>query len=98
MKALQGTWEGALLDENRMAVYGWTEFSFTASTDRVSQLPIGFNYRANEFAVEQNWIRFERRVVTSGTAEPTFGFRSDTILPGIDYRFTLSRGLFSGQL
>src|SRR5262249_3431237 len=41
---------------------------------------------------------FERPVVTSGTTEPTFGFRSDTILPGSDYRFTVARGLFSGQL
>src|SRR5262249_22242689 len=37
-------------------------------------------------------------VVTSGTTEPTFGFRSDTILPGSDYRFTLARGVFDSQL
>src|SRR5262249_10364341 len=37
-------------------------------------------------------------VVTSGTTEPTFGFRSDTILPGSDYRFTLARGVFGSQL
>src|SRR5262249_3921836 len=40
----------------------------------------------------------ERTVVTSGTTEPTFGFRSDTILPGTDYRFTLARGIFNSQL
>jgi hypothetical protein len=98
MKELQGTWEGALLDENRMAVSGWTEVSFTASTDHSSNLPMGFNYLANQFAVQQNWLRFERAIVSSGTSEPTFGFRNDWILPGIDYRFTVSRGLFSGQL
>jgi hypothetical protein len=98
MKALQGTWEGALLDENRLAISGWTEMSFTGSTDRDSNLPMGFNYLANQFALQQNWLRVERTVVTSGTTEPTFGFRSDTILPGTDYRFTVSRGLFSGQL
>jgi hypothetical protein len=59
---------------------------------------MGFNWRANEPLLQQNWLRFERAVVTSGTTEPTFGFRSDTILPGGDYRFTLARGLFSGQL
>jgi hypothetical protein len=74
MKTLQGTWEGSLLDENRMAVYGWTDLSFTASSDRSSNLPIGFNYLANQFAVQQNWLRVERTVVTSGTTEPTFGF------------------------
>jgi hypothetical protein len=98
MKELQGTWPGALLDDNRLRLYGWTEMSFTASSDAHDQLPMGFNYLANQFLLQQNWLRFERPVVTSGTTEPTFGFRSDTILPGSDYRFTVSRGLFSGQL
>jgi hypothetical protein len=43
-------------------------------------------------------VRLERTVVTSGTTEPSFGFRSDTILPGSDYRFTLARGILNGQL
>jgi hypothetical protein len=98
MKALQGTWTGAALDTERISISGWTEASFTASSVRDNQLPMGFNYLANQFALQQNWVRFERFVVTSGTTEPTFGFRSDTILPGTDYRFTVSRGLFSGQL
>jgi hypothetical protein len=98
MKALQGTWYGALLDGNRMQLYGWTQTSYTASSDRLSNLPMGFNYRANEFLLQQNWLRFERTVVTAGTTEPTFGFRSDWILPGSDYRFTVARGLFDDQL
>jgi hypothetical protein len=98
MRTLQGTWPGAALDSNRMQIYGWTELSFTASTLDDSNLPMGFNWRANQFAVQQNWLRFERAVVTSGTSEPTFGFRSDWILPGIDYRFTLARGVFDEQL
>jgi hypothetical protein len=98
MRELQGTWPGALLDDNRLRLYGWTDMTFTASTDRAEQLPMGFNYLANQFAVQQNWLRFDRPVVTSGTTEPTFGFRSDWILPGIDYRFTLPRGIFNGQL
>jgi hypothetical protein len=48
--------------------------------------------------IQQNWLRFERTVVTNGTTEPTWGFRTDTILPGTDYRFTVARGLFSSQL
>src|SRR5947209_2275481 len=98
MKALQGTWPGAILDSERMQVTGWTDVSFTASSDRHSNLPMGFNWRANEPLLQQNWLRFERAVVTSGTTEPTFGFRSDWILPGADYRFTLPRGIFNGQL
>src|SRR5262249_35186470 len=91
MKGLQGTWQGWLLDGNRLQISGWTDMSFTASSDRTSNLPMGFNYRANDFLLQQNWLRIERTVVTSGTSDPTFGFRSDTILPGSDYLFTLPR-------
>jgi hypothetical protein len=98
MKALQGTWYGDLLDGERLQISGWTEVSYTGSSDRHSNLPLGFDWRANEPLLQQNWIRFERRVVTDGTTEPTFGFRNDWILPGADYRFTLPRGIFNGQL
>ena len=98
METLQGTWPGWVLDTERTQVYGWTEGSYTASTDRHTNLPMGFNYVANDFLLQQNWLRLERAVVTSGTTEPSFGFRSDWILPGSDYRFTLSRGIFNEQL
>jgi hypothetical protein len=98
MKDLQGTWPGALLDGNRLQISGWTELSYTASSAEHSNLPMGFNYRANQFDLQQNWLRIERGVVSSGTTEPTWGFRSDTILPGTDYRFTTARGLFDSQL
>jgi len=98
MKALQGTALGDSLDGLRLRLSGWADVSYTASSVAHNQLPMGFNYLANNFLLQQNWIRFERTVVTSGTTEPTFGFRTDWILPGADYRFTAARGLFSGQL
>jgi hypothetical protein len=98
MRELQGTLPGAFLDDNRLRVSGWTDISFTASSDAHEQLPMGFNYLANNFLLQQNWLRFERTVVTGGTTESTFGFRTDTILPGSDYLFTLPRGIFNGQL
>jgi hypothetical protein len=98
MKELQGTLPGAFLDSQRMQIYGWIDFSFTASSAADSNLPLGFNWRANQFLLQQNWVRVEQAVVTSGTTEPTFGFRTDWILPGADYRFTLARGIFNGQL
>jgi hypothetical protein len=98
MKALQGTGPGALLDDHRLRLYGWTDMTFTASSADDSNLPLGFNWRANQFLVQQNWLRFEEPVVKTGTTEPTFGFRSDWILPGADYRFTLPRGIFNEQL
>jgi hypothetical protein len=98
MKCLQGTAEGALLDGSRIQVSGWTDGSYTFSTDHQFNLPLGFNYVANDFLIQQNWLRIERPVVVTDTSEPSFGFRSDTILPGTDYFFTLPRGLFNHQL
>jgi hypothetical protein len=98
MQSMQGTWPGWLLDSERMSVSGWTEASFTASSAHHENLPMTLNYRANEFLLQQNWLRLERSVVTSGTTEPTWGFRADTILPGSDYRFTVARGLLDSQL
>lgn len=98
LKSLQGTWPGWVLDDHRVQILGWTDASFTASSATHDQLPMGFNYRANELLLQQNWLRIESPVVSSGTTQPTFGFRSDWILPGSDYRFTLARGLFDDQL
>lgn len=98
MREFQGTFAGDWMDSNRITVSGWDDLSDTASTVRRDNLPMGFNYRANHFLLQQNWLRIDQPVVQSGTTEPTFGFRSDTILPGSDYRFTIARGLFSGQL
>lgn len=97
MRALQGTWYGAALDDHRVRVLGWAEGSFTASTARVDQLPMGFNYQANEFLLQNHWLRVERAIDPNATT-PTWGFKSETILPGSDYRFTIARGLLSGQL
>jgi hypothetical protein len=98
MKLMQGTWLGVPLDSERMQITGWTDMTYTASSDHTLNGPMGFNYRANDFLLQQNWVRFERSVVTSGTEEPSFGFRSDWILPGSDYKYTLARGIFNEQL
>lgn len=97
MEGLQGTYPGWLLDGNNLRLYGWNETSFTASNADTQQLPMGFNYRANDFLLQQNWIRFEKPV-DQAAVDPTVGFRIDTILPGSDYRFTIARGLFDSQL
>jgi hypothetical protein len=97
MMALQGTWEGSLLDGARTQISGWFESSFTAGTDGRNQLPLSFNYLADEPVLQQAWLRIEQAVVTTGTTEPTFGYRTDWLL-GTDYRFTLPRGIFNQQL
>ncbi|HET6881870.1 MAG TPA: outer membrane beta-barrel protein [Pirellulales bacterium] len=89
---------GETAPPGQLWISGWIDASYTASTDRVQQLPMGFNYRANQFLLQQNWVRIQRAVDKEDATDPSFGFLSDTILPGSDYRFTLPRGLFPGQL
>jgi hypothetical protein len=96
MDLLQGTWYGSLLDSERMQITGWTDVAYTASTVRHLNLPLGFNYRANEGDLQQNVLRVERPVDT-GSKQFDWGFRVD-LLFGIDYRYPLARGLFFGQL
>jgi len=98
MKLLQGSCAGNLLDCGRIQVSGWSDISYTVGTDRHSNLPMGFNYIPYDLDLQQNWLRIERPVLTSGTSDPSFGFRFDSILPGTDYRFTTVRGLFFSQL
>jgi hypothetical protein len=97
MRELQGTWLGTLLDDNRTYMLGWIEQSYTASTDKVSNVTVTWNDRANEYLLQQAWFRFGRSVVTSGTTSPSFGYQLD-VLTGSDYRFTLPRGLLNTQL
>jgi hypothetical protein len=98
MRTLRGTSLGEALDTSGLSISGWTEGSFTASTAGVrDHTPYGWNFLANNFLLQQNWLRLDRAVDPDAT-HATFGFRSDTILPGSDYRYTLPRGLWNGQL
>jgi hypothetical protein len=97
MRQLQGNWLGALLDDNRTSISGWIEQSFTASQNHTSNQPVVWNDRANDYLLQQFWLRLDRGVVTTGTSEPTWGYRLD-LLTGSDYRFTQQRGLFTSQL
>jgi hypothetical protein len=97
MRALQGTWEGSCMDTERLSVYGWTEMSFTASTADDSNAPMSWNDQANKFLLQQNWVRIDRPLLTTGTTTPSYGGRIDMIF-GTDYRFTLpQRGLLFGE-
>ncbi len=97
MKALQGTWPGSLLDDHRMAIYGWTEASVTYGSQGRTAWPMLAQSPTNDFLLNQNWLVFERTVVTTGTTQPTFGFHTAWILPGSDARYTVSRHLLNRQ-
>ncbi|HLW68489.1 MAG TPA: outer membrane beta-barrel protein, partial [Gemmataceae bacterium] len=85
------------MKRDRFSLSGWTDMSFTASTATTSNLPMGFNFAANRFLLQQNWLRADWAVDEQAT-RPSFGFRSDWVLPGTDYVFTLPRDLLNAQL
>ena len=97
MRLLQGSWYGTQLDDNRIAVSGWTDLSYNASTASRNSLPTAFDYRANQFMLNQNWLHVEQRIDPQ-KKEFQWGWVTDWILPGSDYRFTLARGLWDNQL
>ncbi len=96
MSVLAGTSFGNCLAEKQITISGWTDLSFTGSTARRDQSPFGFNYRANEFLLQQTVLRIER-AIDPKAKEATFGFRSDWLF-GSDYRYTIARGLWDSQL
>lgn len=105
MKALEGTNIGQWMDEQRFSVSGWVASSYTvtAGNNHIPATPgnpgngtIVWNDQADRFLMQQAWLRLERSLDTESKCM-NFGFRIDTLF-GTDYRYTLPRGLFNGQL
>lgn len=97
MELLSGTSFGDRLDRNGIVIKGLTNGNFTASTAPKNNLPMAMNYLANQFLLEQNALIIEKAIDASSD-EFNWGFKSYTILPGSDYRFTLSNNLADSQL
>jgi hypothetical protein len=95
MKELQGTGPGVFLDDNRTQLTGWVDASYNASSAHHDNLPMGFDNRANDLILQQNFFRVDRPVDT-GRKDFDWGFRIDWIAPGIDARYTAARGLVLG--
>lgn len=97
MELLGGSRLGERLDKNGIVIKGLTNGNFTASTAPSNNLPLAMNYLANQFLLEQNALIIEK-AIDSSSDEFSWGFKSYTILPGSDYRFTLSNNLADSQL
>jgi hypothetical protein len=96
-ESLTGTAVGELLNRSGLRVGGWTEASLTGAVPDDDLLPLGFNHRPGTPLLQQNWLRVEEPLDTEDS-QGDWGVRSDWILPGSDYRFTLARGILGGQL
>ena len=83
--------------KSQFRVYGWVNPSYTASTSKNSNIPVAYNIKPNAFVLDQAVVRFERVMNTVQTDHADWGFRS-TYMYGIDYRYTLAKGLVSDPL
>jgi hypothetical protein len=96
MKALQGTWEGDVLNSQRIRVYGWINAAGNVSTSSHSNLPDSYWIVPNRFELDQFVLRAERLPDTVQTDHIDWGFRS-TFFYGTDYRFMVAGGWWPGD-
>ncbi len=88
---------GSRLQDREISIRGFTNGNFTAASHSGNNLPMAMNYLGNQFQIEQNTLVVEK-AIDPGSAERHWGFRTYSILPGTDYRFTLANNLMDGQL
>jgi hypothetical protein len=74
MEELNKTFLSELMKSWKLTVSGWTDGSFTGSSASQTNLPLKFNYQANTFLLQQNWLRIDRPVrLTSKMKLPVLG-------------------------
>src|SRR4029077_9859302 len=94
---------GQAWKDSRVQIYGWGNFSGNISTSHPSKqsengnFPLVYDIRPNRMELNQIVLYLERVPDTNQTDHIDWGFRY-SMLYGLDYRFTISRGWFSDQL
>lgn len=76
-------------------VEGWIEGGYTGSSTRASNLPYGFDLRADDLGLNQAWLGLEHPLVKERPGRRA-GLRFDMFV-GSDPIFTRARGLFPNQ-
>ena len=82
--------------KSRLKIYGWIDPSYTASSSKTVNLPVGYNIIPNSFQIDQVVLRIERQPNTVQRDHIDWGFRVSNIY-GLDYRYTIAKGWFSDQ-
>jgi hypothetical protein len=103
MEAIYAGPNGDAWKKSRIQIYGWEDFSFNLSTSRGTSrkpnanFPLIYDLRPNRFEQNQFVLYIERVPDEFQTDHIDWGFRVSGVY-GLDYRFMISRGLFSDQL
>jgi Putative beta-barrel porin-2, OmpL-like. bbp2 len=103
MEAIYAGPNGEAWKKSRIQIYGWEDFSWNLSTSTNTSrgpnanFPLIYDLRPNRFEQNQFVLYLERVPDEFQTDHIDWGFRVSGVY-GLDYRFMISRGLFSGQL
>ena len=103
MEAIYAGPNGDAWRKSRIQIYGWEDFSWNLSTSSNTSrgpnanFPLIYDLRPNRFEQNQFVLYLERVPDENQTDHIDWGFRISGVY-GLDYRFMISRGLFSDQL
>ena len=103
MEAIYAGPNGDAWKKSRIQVYGWECFSWNVSTSTNTSrapnanFPLIYDLRPNRFEQNQFVLYVERVPDEFQKDHIDWGFRVSAVY-GLDYRFMISRGLFSDQL
>ena len=97
MKWLYDGPNGQAWKDSRIKIYGWGEVGANASTSSQSLLPAGYPIHPGRVELDQLVFRIERLPDTAQKDHVDWGFNV-TSLYGLDYRYTIMKGIFSDQL
>jgi opacity protein-like surface antigen len=97
MKWLYDGSNGQAWKDSRIKIYGWGEVGANASTSSQSLAPAGYPLHPDRVELNQLVFRIERLPDTAQNDHVDWGFNV-TNLYGLDYRYTIMKGIFSDQL
>ncbi|HVR83470.1 MAG TPA: outer membrane beta-barrel protein [Planctomycetota bacterium] len=99
MPALFASEEGQAWKDSRFWIYGWVDASLNVSTSHSQggNWPMAYDYRPNRAELNQATFYIDRYPDTFQTDHMDWGMRVTSIY-GLDYRYTIMKGIFSDQL
>ncbi len=83
--------------KNGIKFYGWVDGGGDISSSKYSNAPTAYDLVPNSVQLDQAIFRIEREPNTVQTEHADWGFLVDNIY-GMDYRYTIAKGIFSDQL
>jgi opacity protein-like surface antigen len=97
MKWLYDGPNGQAWKDSRIKIYGWGEIGANGATSSQSLAPAGYPIRPNRVELDQLVFRIERLPDTAQRDHVDWGFNVTNVY-GLDYRYTIMKGIFSDQL